>query len=73
MSNKKAAEIAVRTVQKYKKETGSKLEVIFNVFTRQDERIYRELLSANKTAEKGNHICNDTGMEKYCIWNWAWA
>lgn len=52
--NKKAAEIAVRTVQKYKNETGSKLEVIFNVFTRQDERIYRELLSEDRTAEKGN-------------------
>ena len=42
--NDKAAEIAVDTVQKYKAKTGSKIEVIFNVFKEQDERIYRELL-----------------------------
>ena len=45
--NEKAAEIAVGTVQKYKAETGSKIEVIFNVFKEQDERIYRELLRAD--------------------------
>lgn len=45
--NDKAAEIAVGTVQKYKAETGSKIEVIFNVFKEQDERIYRELLRAD--------------------------
>lgn len=45
--NEKAAEIAVGTVQKYKAETGSKIEVIFNVFKEQDERIYDELLSAD--------------------------
>lgn len=44
--NDKAAEIAVRTVQEYKRETGSKIEVIFNVFKEQDERIYRKLLQA---------------------------
>ena len=44
--NDKAAEIAVDTVQKYKAETGSKIEVVFNVFKEQDERIYRELLRA---------------------------
>ena len=45
--NDKAAEIAVGTVQKYKAETGSKIEVIFNVFKEQDERIYTELLRAD--------------------------
>ncbi len=45
--NDKAAEIAVRTVQEYKAETGSKIEVIFNVFREQDERIYRKLLRAD--------------------------
>ena len=42
--NDKAAEIAVDTVQEYKAETGSKIEVVFNVFKEQDERIYRKLL-----------------------------
>ena len=42
--NEKAAEIAVRTVQEYKVETGSEIEVAFNVFTEQDEGIYRKLL-----------------------------
>ena len=45
--NDKAAEIAVGTVQKYKAETGSKIEVIFNVFKEQGERIYRELFRAD--------------------------
>ena len=45
--NDKAAQIAVRKVQDYKAETGSKIEVIFNVFKEQDERIYRELLRAD--------------------------
>ena len=45
--NDKAAEIAVGTVRKYKVETGSKIEVVFNVFKEQDERIYRELLRAD--------------------------
>ena len=45
--NDKAAKIAVGTVQKYKAETRSKIEVIFNVFKEQDERIYRELLRAD--------------------------
>lgn len=40
----KAAEIAVRTVQEYKAQTGSKIEVIFNVFQESDEQIYRKLL-----------------------------
>ena len=42
--NDKAAEIAVDTVQKYKAETGSKIEVVFNVFKEYDEAIYRKLL-----------------------------
>ena len=45
--NDRAAEIAVNTVQKYKAETESKIEVVFNVFKEQDERIYRKLLSAD--------------------------
>ena len=45
--NDKAAEIAVRTVQEYKAETGSKIEVVFNVFKEQDERIYSKLLRAD--------------------------
>lgn len=43
--NEKAAEIAVRTVREYKERTGSKIEVIFNVYKEQDERIYRKLLA----------------------------
>ena len=45
--NDKAAKIAVRTVQEYKEETGSKIEVVFNVFKEQDERIYSKLLRAD--------------------------
>ena len=40
----KAAEIAVRTVDAYRAETGGGIEVIFNVFTQRDEQIYRGLL-----------------------------
>ena len=42
--NEKAAEIAVDTARKYKAETGSKIEVVFNVFKERDEAIYRKLL-----------------------------
>ncbi len=42
--NDKAAEIAVQTVKDYKRQTGSKIEVIFNVFKQIDYEIYRELL-----------------------------
>ena len=42
--NKAAANIAVNTVISYKQRTGSKIEVIFNVFKDHDYRIYRELL-----------------------------
>ena len=39
-----AAEIAVRTVKEYKEKTGSRIEVIFNVFKDEDYEIYREYL-----------------------------
>jgi O-acetyl-ADP-ribose deacetylase (regulator of RNase III) len=42
--NEEAAKIAVQTVQAYKAATGSSIQVIFNVFKEQDERIYRKLL-----------------------------
>ncbi|MBQ7164406.1 MAG: protein-ADP-ribose hydrolase [Clostridia bacterium] len=42
--NRAAAEIAVQTVKKYKKETPSDIKVVFNVFKDTDEDIYRELL-----------------------------
>lgn len=42
--NQRAAEIAVRTVQDYLRETGSDMQVIFNVFKDSDEAIYRALL-----------------------------
>lgn len=42
--NEAAAEIAVGTVRDYREKTNSGLEVIFNVFTERDERIYRGLL-----------------------------
>lgn len=41
---RRAAEIAVRTVREYKTNTDSKIEVIFNVFKDEDHDIYRELL-----------------------------
>lgn len=43
-SNRRAAEIAIRTVKEYKKQMHSKIEVIFNVFKDLDYDIYRELL-----------------------------
>lgn len=42
--NRRAAEIAIRTVSDYKERTNSKIEVIFNVFKDMDYEIYRELL-----------------------------
>lgn len=42
--NEEAAKIAVQTVKDYKAKTGSKIEVIFNVFTEYDEQIYQKLL-----------------------------
>ncbi len=46
--NERAAEIAIRTVQEYKRETGSKIKVVFNVFKEKDYEIYARLLGANK-------------------------
>lgn len=45
--NKKAAEIAVRTVKEYREKTGSSMEVIFNVFQDNDYEIYENLLREN--------------------------
>lgn len=42
--NEKAAEIAVQTVNTYRQERHSTMEVIFNVFKEKDYRIYRDLL-----------------------------
>ena len=42
--NERAAEIAVKTVQKFKEETTSKIKVIFNVFKDEDLEIYWRLL-----------------------------
>lgn len=44
----KAAEIAVKTVHKWKENTGDKMKVIFNVFGEKDEAIYRGLLYDRK-------------------------
>ncbi len=41
---KEAAKIAVDTVREYKKETNSKIKVIFNVFKNEDRIIYENLL-----------------------------
>lgn len=42
--DKRAAEIAVKTIKEYKEKTGSSMKVIFNVFKDTDEEIYRKLL-----------------------------
>ena len=42
--NDKAAEIAIKTVKDFKKNSQSKIKVIFNVFKDSDKKIYRELL-----------------------------
>ena len=42
--NDKAAKIAVQTVKEYRRQTGCKTEVIFNVFKQMDYEIYRDLL-----------------------------
>ena len=49
--NQRAAEIAVETVQKFKTETGSEMEVIFNVFKDLNLEIYRRLLTENRSSE----------------------
>lgn len=43
--NERAAEIALETVKDYRKQTGSPIEVIFNVFKELDYDIYKRLLS----------------------------
>lgn len=45
--NDRAAEIAVNTVFNFRAKTRSETEVIFNVFTDTDERIYKRLLGAD--------------------------
>ncbi len=47
-SNERAAEIAVRTVREYRRETGSNIKVIFNVFKERDYEIYAGLLGADR-------------------------
>ena len=42
--NRRAAEIAVKTVREYRKENNSKIEVVFNVWKDVDRKIYRQLL-----------------------------
>jgi O-acetyl-ADP-ribose deacetylase (regulator of RNase III) len=42
--NDEAADIAIRTVQEFQRETGSEIQVIFNVFKESDERLYRARL-----------------------------
>ncbi|BCN30963.1 protein-ADP-ribose hydrolase [Anaeromicropila herbilytica] len=43
--NRRAAEIAVNTVQHFMEETGSKMKVVFNVFKDEDREIYDLLLN----------------------------
>lgn len=45
--NVRAAEIAVKTVEKYKQTANSDIKVIFNVFKNQDHEIYARLLAPN--------------------------
>lgn len=46
--NERAAEIALQTVEEYKRQTGSKIKVIFNVFKDIDHEIYARLLETNR-------------------------
>ena len=45
--NERAAQIAIQTVTEYKRQTGSKIKVIFNVFKDYDYEIYARLLATN--------------------------
>ncbi|MDE5549166.1 MAG: protein-ADP-ribose hydrolase [Clostridia bacterium] len=45
--NERASQIAIKTVEEYKKRTQSKIKVIFNVFKEYDYEIYARLLKAN--------------------------
>ena len=49
--NERAAEIAIRTVKDYKKETKSGIKVIFDVWKNEDYGIYTRLLGADTKAE----------------------
>ena len=49
--NERAAEIAVRTVKDYQKETKSGIKVIFDVWKNEDYKIYTRLLSADTKTE----------------------
>ena len=42
--SRRAAEIAVQTVKDYQRASGSRIQVIFNVFKDADLEIYKELL-----------------------------
>ena len=42
--NRRAAEIAVQTVEEYRKRTDSQIKVVFNVFRDSDRSLYEELL-----------------------------
>ena len=42
--NEEAADLAVKTVRKYKAQTDSRIKVIFNVFTEKDYDIYKRIL-----------------------------
>ncbi len=44
----RAARVAIETVKEYKKQTQSKIKVIFNVFKDNDYEIYKRLLSISK-------------------------
>lgn len=44
----KAAEIAVAAVEEWKKENGSDMKVVFNVFSKKDENIYRKILFSDR-------------------------
>lgn len=46
--NEKAAQISVQTVSDYKRQTKSKIKVIFNVFKETDYAIYARILGADK-------------------------
>ena len=43
-----AAQLAVKEVQEYKKQTASDIKVIFDVFTEEDYAIYRRILGKNR-------------------------
>ena len=56
-----AAQIAVRTVREYRRETHSGIEVLFNVFKDEDYDIYRGLLGSDKKPERKAGDCGCRG------------